>query len=335
MYGHILVPLDGSERAERALLVAARVARASGACITLVQALTVPMPIGSPYNSALLSGSWIESEELNATAYLTRISGWPLVSGLSVDTKISVKTPAAAILDTAHDMGADLIIMCSHGRTGPSRWLLGSVAEHVARHASAPVLVLRESGPIPAGPHPDPEQPMRLLVPLDGSKLAEAALRPACELISALAGPRGGALHLTVALTPLEIDARYMPEGLALEGARTYLAEAADRVRICYPQLVVTWSVSSGFDTSETLLRTAETGEDVAGAGAPSRCDLIAMATHGHTGLARWALGSITERVLHASTLPLLIVRPSVIVSELQRAPSQQPVAAQSTGREL
>jgi nucleotide-binding universal stress UspA family protein len=221
--------------------------------------------------------------------------------------------------------------MCSHGRTGPSRWLLGSVAEHVARHSGAPVLVLQESGPIPAGLHPDPTQPMRMLVSLDGSKLAEAALEPACMLISALAGPDGAAVHLTVALTPLETDVRYMPEGLALEGARTYLADATDRVRTRYPHLLVTWSVSSGFDTAETLMHTAETGEDAAGAGAPSRCDLIAMATHGHTGLARWALGSITERVLHASTLPLLIVRPSVIVSGRQPATSEQSVAATST----
>jgi nucleotide-binding universal stress UspA family protein len=327
MYTHILVPLDGSERAERALLVAARIAHATGARITLLHALPIPLSAGALYDGAMLTASQIAEQRAAAAGNLADVSGRPLLTGLSVDTQLSVQTPAAAILDTASEGHVDLVVMCSHGRSGVSRWVLGSVAEHVARHATAPVLVQREGGPIPARPHPDPEQLTRMLVPLDGSALAEAALDPAAELILALAGPHGAALHLTLVLTPLEADPEYMPEGLALVGARTYLARVADRLRSTHPLLTVTWSVASGFDTADTLLRVAETGEDAEGAGPSSRCDLIAMATHGRTGPARWALGSVTERVLHASALPLLVVRPPAL-AHAEQATRGQTVAA-------
>ncbi len=326
MYTHVLVPLDGSERAERALAVAAHIARASGAKITLLQALTAMAPIGSPYESAMASASMLEVQRAAAGDYLKRIVASPLLSGITVETVVTSETPAAAILDKAQDAHVDLIVMCSHGRSVPTRWMLGSISEHVARHAVAPVLVLREGGPVPAGPHPDPAQLTRIMVPLDGSLLAEAALTPAAELILALAGS-SAALHLTVALTPLETDPQYMPEGLALVGARTYLARIADRLRATYPSLIVSWSVASGFDTAEALLRTAEIGDDVEGAGPPSRCDLIAMATHGRSGVARWALGSVTERVLHTTTLPILIVRPAV-VAQAEQAPVARSVVA-------
>jgi nucleotide-binding universal stress UspA family protein len=187
--------------------------------------------------------------------------------------------------------------------------------------------VLREGGPIPAQPHPDPEQLTRMLVPLDGSALAEAAVGPAAELILSLAGPRGAALHLTLVLTPLEADLEYMPEGLALVGARTYLTHVAELLQTAHPLLTVTWSVAAGFDIADTLLRVAETGEDAEGAGPSSRCDLIAMATHGRAGPARWALGSVTERVLHATTLPLLVVR-SPALARAEQATRGQTVTA-------
>jgi len=329
MYAHLLVSLDGSERAERALPVAAHIARASGVRITLLQALPVYRLAGTLYDGAWMTASQIAAQQTAATGYLAEVSRRPLLTGLPVETQISTQTPAAAILDAALAGHVALIVLCSHGRSGVSRWVLGSVAEHVTRHAAAPVpvLVLRQGGPIPARPHPDPEHLTRILVPLDGSALAEAAVDTAAALILALAGPHGAALHLTVVLNPLEADPEYMLEGLALVGARTYLTHIVDHLRSVYPLLTVTWSVASGFDVADTLLHVAETGEDAGGAGPSSRCDLIALAMHGRTGPARWALGSITERVLHASTLPLLVVRPPQLAHP-EHAKQGQPVAA-------
>jgi nucleotide-binding universal stress UspA family protein len=326
MFTRIVVPLDGSERAERALPVAARIAHASGAQIILLRAVPVPVPLTSVFAPTVHDASvpaFMEASETQAKDYLERIAGSPRLAGLATEIMVPVGAPAAAILDAVASHTADLVVMCSHGATGLTRWVLGSVAQHVARHAPVPVLVLRESGPIPAGPHPDPEQPLRILVPLDGSQLAQAALGPAADLAVALAAPAPGALHVALVISPYEAAQNNMPEALVREGAKEYLAGVADRLGAstpAYGQLTITWSVGVGLDVATTLVRIAENGEDAEGAGILGGCDLIAMATHGRTGLARWALGSVTERVLQATALPLLIVRPQRIEQEEQSA---------------
>lgn len=327
MYMHLLVPLDGSERAERALPVAERIARANKGRITLIQAMSLPLPIGAPYDTAALSAYSIEQGEAEATAYLTRIAGRPLLSGLQVETVAATGGPALSILDTAREQGVDLIVLCSHGRTGPARWVLGSVAAHVARQSPVPVLVLREQGPALAHPHPAAERPLRVLVPLDGSPFAEAALVPAAELALALTGsgdpdsvPRRAeraAIHLTVVLPPSDLDRENLPDTLAFDGARAYLRSTADHLRETFPRLSVTWSVASGLDVADALLRVAATGEDTAGAMPGGRSDLIAMATHGRSGIARWTLGSIADRVLQGTKLPLLMVRPTAVAKQI------------------
>lgn len=80
-------------------------------------------------------------------------------------------------------------------------------------------------------------------------------------------------------------------------------------------RLSVTWSVTIGDDIAAGIARMAENGEDVEEVGVFEGCDIVAMATHGYSGLQRWAVGSITERVLHATRLPLLIVRPPDVVT--------------------
>jgi nucleotide-binding universal stress UspA family protein len=80
-------------------------------------------------------------------------------------------------------------------------------------------------------------------------------------------------------------------------------------------RLSVTWSATIGDDIATGIARMAENGEAVEGGGVFEGCDIIAMATHGYSGLQRWAVGSITERVLHATRLPLLIVRPPDVVT--------------------
>ena len=95
--------------------------------------------------------------------------------------------------------------------------------------------------------------------------------------------------------------------------AKTYLSSITDQLRdspLADLNLSITWSVAVAQDVAHTIIRTAENGVDAEGAGAFGRCDLIAIATHGRGGLQRWILGSITERVLGATKLPILIVRP-------------------------
>jgi nucleotide-binding universal stress UspA family protein len=223
--------------------------------------------------------------------------------------------------------------MSTRGRSGLARWALGSVAQKVAHQAPVPVLLLRDQGPSPLGSAGHVHGPLRALVPLDGSELAEAALLPAARLVGALAAPGPAAVHLVKVVDLLDLaalpedwgDARRPAEARAREWAvrqaTAYLGDVAARLRADLGDrplaLTLTWSVAVepeaftyAADVASMIVRAAEVGEPTEGATAPERCDLIAMATHGHGGLARFIMGSVAERVLHASALPLLLVRP-------------------------
>ncbi len=172
-----------------------------------------------------------------------------------------------------------------------------------------------------AGPHPDATRPLRVLVTLDGSVLAKAALEPAASLIAALATPAQGALHLVRVVKPVTPDNEEKdPQGREhfLHKAKAYLSTIVEHIReglvapaVTDLTLPVTWSVAADTDVAEAIVRVAENGEGAEGAGVFRGCDVIAIATHGRSGIRRWEMGSITERVLHATKLPLLIVRPA------------------------
>ena len=340
----ILVPLDGSERAEQAVAVAQRVARYSGPAshITLLQVVSRPAPLSGAYATVTQapSAEWIQQDVAAAKAYLAHIAGWPVFTGLNVQTKVEIGgAPAAVIVDVAEADGADLIVICSHGRTGPARWLLGSVAEHVSRQASMPVLVLHEQGAdaeretLPAdGRRTDPDRdqhfPSRALVPLDGSAFSEAALEPAATLMLALAGTKRAAIHLVVVLPPPVADPNIVPEHPELQSMRLYLMRVADRLRAIYPRLDVGWSIVPGPDAARALLGVVESGKPARSPGAPSGHDLIAMATHGRSGVPHWVLGSVTEQVLHHTHLPLLVVGPGAGDAKKAAHRTEQPQAA-------
>jgi len=317
MSKRILVPLDGSARAESALPVAARIARASGSALLLVQVVSIPVMYETP---TTYGGEFIEQAINDAEDYLKTVAKEKTLEGIQVSTSALFGAAAQTILSVAGSYNCDLIVMTSRGQTGIWRWMLGSVAQKVTRHSPIAVLVLHETGTILPGIRPD-GGPVRALVTLDGSVLAKAALEPAVRLVAALASPGHGALHLLRVIKPLAIDEQKLSaeqvEGLkrdAMRRSRSYMNSIARNLQENLqglPPLSITWSVVFGDDAAEAIIQTAESGEDAAGAGMPGRCDLIAMATHGRTGFQHWVLGSVTERVLGETRMPILIVRPA------------------------
>jgi hypothetical protein len=146
--------------------------------------------------SPILMQEAIDAGRARTAEYLARIAASNDLAGIEVQTELHAGMPAEMILSVARSQHIDVIIMCSHGDTGFKRWALGSVAQKVARHSSIPVLVLREHAGVPTNLHPEGTRPVRVLVALDGSALAEAALTPAAYLSVALSAPGQGALHL-------------------------------------------------------------------------------------------------------------------------------------------
>ncbi len=110
----------------------------------------------------------------------------------------------------------------------------------------------------------------------------------------------------------------------ALDEARTYLSALADRLRtgpVADLKLSILIAVEVGKDVANTLLKVAEHGEDAEGSPGLGRCDLIALATHGRGGLQRLAMGSVTERVLGAAKLPVLVIRPQDVQATTEHTP--------------
>jgi nucleotide-binding universal stress UspA family protein len=327
MFQRILIPLDGSTRAERAIPVVARLAHASGGSVILVRVVNKSSGFWpSMAERTTLAQQVLVADLAEAERYLADVATSPELEGVSKERVVQLGPTVSTILATAAASQADLIVMCSHGYASLTRRIIGSVAEKLARAASVPVLVLREDGPVPGEALPGARRPLRALVPLDGSAHAKAALEPAAYLIAALAGPAPGVLHLVRVVQPVTTDIEEGGMLTASAKARRYLSATAEHIRegfvapaVAKLNLDVTWSVAVDTYVAETLIRKAENAEASEGDEVLGNCDLIALATHGREGLQRWVMGSVTEQVLRDSKLPLLIVPPNV-----QRMPTRK-----------
>jgi nucleotide-binding universal stress UspA family protein len=307
MFQRILVPLDGSPRAERAIPAAAHIARASGGTVILVRV------IGTAAN--LWSSDTTQTDLTEIERYLTEIKATSNLEGIATEI-VALSGPAAfTILHAAHASQADLIVLCRHGYRGTTRMVLGSVAEKVAYHAVVPVLILNEEGPVPPSSHPEATRPLRVLVSQDGSALAVAALEPAASLIAALAAPATAALHLAWVVDP-KANEQTLEEAKQNLSAIVKQLHASLVVTGLDHTLTITWSVASGTDVASTLVSLAEHNEGAGEASVPGDYDVIAMATHGQSRAKRWPIGGTTQRVLNATRLPLLVVRALDIVDK-------------------
>jgi nucleotide-binding universal stress UspA family protein len=279
----ILVPLDGSQLSEAVLPLAEALARDHQADIVLVRALR-PEPSTEAEVAA--------QEE--AEAYLSGMAAALKAGGLPrVDWKVWYDAPDRAIADAARYNGVDLVTMSTHGRGGFSRLLFGSVAESLVRQTPVPVLLVR--GELTW----TPGAITRILVPLDGSEASEGVLRA----VEGLAGPLDLAVHLlqvveaipSPGIVELPVAAPPAVDLRPAEAAR-YLEKIAARLEA--KGLRVRAEVREG-PVVEMITRAAQ----------ESRAGLIAMATHGRSGLGRLLLGSVAEHVLRVAPVPVLLWR--------------------------
>lgn len=274
MFKKILVPLDGSKRAEEALSTAVALVEASRGEILLLRVpdatqTTTSLPHVDDYNWMRDS---LDSTSEEVQAYLSFVQNKISHPHVCVRTKVVERDPASAITDTAVSENSDLICMSTHGRAGFSRWMLGSVTERVLSNAPCPVIVTRSTNPI-----------QHILITLDGSALAEEAIIPGLEVAKAL---------------------RSKVTLLRVQDKLTFsAAEASDYLKKCAAMPAM----------GDVLLETAVTSGPVAPQilefASANQVDLIVMTTHGRTGLRRWLYGSITQKVLHGTPGALLIIR--------------------------
>lgn len=332
MFQRILVPLDGSERAEPALSVAETIAQATGGSLVLMR--VVPSPRDTTF-SMMEPVSLVQEEPASAyqaaTDYLAHQRCMLERKGRVVRTNVLVGMPAQHILSSIETEAIDLVIMCSRGETGLKRWVMGSVAQKVLRYSQAPVLILHESAGQLSNQHPAGRQPVRVLVALDGSSLAEEALQPALALSSVLSAPEKGQVHLVRVLPLLKPD--HAPEQqkaafqLDIAAAQAYLHMVETSLLDSAPDgMAYTHqaSVVGEKDIASGIIRVAEDGVPARdGHAARHACDVIALTTHGRSGLERWVMGSIAERLLDGTRLPLLVI-PASWTSECDRQETKE-----------
>jgi nucleotide-binding universal stress UspA family protein len=219
--------------------------------------------------------------------------------GFDVATQVAHGTPAPCIVDAAAEDGDTLIVMATHGYSGIRRWTLGSVTEQVIHTTTRPVFVVHGAAPPPAS---NPPHLKHILLPLDGSDFSRQALPLATEL----ATHTQATLHLLHARLPVGAYPTFARVSLANERFSDLLAE--QRQTIAQELAGVAGELQQQSIAASTSVKDGSPAEVITAEAARRQCDAIVMATHGYSGIRRWALGSVANRVLHTAPVPLLLV---------------------------
>ncbi len=286
---NILAATDFSETAERAAALAGILALRFSADLHLLHVVVL-----DEYSN-LDEGGRDQLEQLQATSEERRRELLEKSSGnhdVSV-TPILVRgiDPDEVIVETASDLGCDLIVMGTHGRRGLSHLFLGSVAERVVRTSPAPVLTLRADAVV------EPDGVTRILVPYDFSGASAEALRQAAVWADAL-NAQITLLHVVEPVVyPEFYSVDILPDNLMMR-LTTRSEEALDKAAAEHLD-------GRGCPTLVEVGRAADTIVNLAD---PDRFDLVVMATRGLSGLEHVLLGSVVESVLRRCRVPMLTV---------------------------
>ena len=304
MIRSILVPLDGSEFSEQALPTAGAIAHREGATLRLV---TVHVPTAIlPFGGSMPIEAEVERRERESAE--KRLG--QLARRVAEDYEIPVEHvlldgPVVETIDRfATETGVELIVMTTHGRSGLQRAWLGSVADGLVRRTRLPVLLLRPG-------ERAPEQRLqlaafrRVLVPLDGSALAEQIVPAAV----AVAGATASEFVLLRIVPPLGTTQPWAAEYAAfvgssdlkqrMEEAGAYLDRVAGTLR------------GKGLEVDTRVVPHSQAAIAILDEAERLGADLIAMATHGRGGVTRMVIGSVADSVLRRTVAPLLLIRPA------------------------
>lgn len=302
-YRSILVPLDGSAFAEQALPLALELARRNNA---ILQVALVHHPVPALVPAVEMPDASFEVDQdtrHKETTYLSEVVQ-RLTALHQPVSSVVLEGPVADALETQIIVtDADLVVTTTHGRGHLARFWLGSVADQLMRRLRVPILLVR------------PEEPAKqqwtgsitkVLVALDGSPFAEHIMAQALHIARAFAAR----IELLYVLEPpaaiadpsvlMVLPPSPETERAARERATDYLKKiAADLVA---PGLGVDCRVIDGSPVAATILDEARA----------TGASLIALASHGLGGVQRMVLGSVADKVIRGSTIPVLVVRPTV-----------------------
>lgn len=313
MYSKVVVPLDGSELSERSLPYARLVAGALSIPVQLVEAFNI-LPAAAPIaGAALATQRMLEEAQAQSEQYLDRMRNELRGQGYVATATALPGAPSQAIIDWVGDDPDALVVMSTHGRGGIARWALGSVADKVLHSVPNPMLLVRSTG----STVPAQVEPQAVLTPLDGSELSELSLEHAAIMATAL---RARIILLRVNPDPEVYRQQLGRAGrAAIENADSdwspveELARAdAEDARVSLERAERRLARDFGFsgDVVSQPAQSRNVAEAIVDL-ADSENAIAVMTTHGRSGINRLVLGSITDRVVRHSNVPVLVVRQS------------------------
>ncbi len=300
MYSKILVPLDGSTTAECALPMVRSLARRLAIPVELLGVIDLrEISRNAAASEGLFLDRLLEDQSRRSAEYLGKIA--KTLSGVEVKTRGEKGEAAEVIVATAAADKNTLIVMATHGRSGLNRFLLGSIAEKVLRASVNPLLLVKANELIvTAG-----ETPLTsIVVPLDGSDLAESVLPVVTELAQKL--------DLEVVL----VRAYAIPYGAYSAGEGFYdpvhleaLLRMLKQETFDYLERTVAAIMRKGLTKVSFVAKEGLSADEIIKFARETPANLVAMSTHGRSGVKRWVLGSVTEAVVRHSGDPVLVLR--------------------------
>lgn len=294
-YKRMLVPLDGSRMGEVVFPFVKELAWRLGLETTCLHICESEEDQFAPMHGAYIK--WVADTLKNQSAEAGR--------QMKVRGEVTYGQPAEGIMSYARENKSDFILMATHGRSGFSRWVLGGVASKVLRGADVPVWLIRSGAPIGC------EWPKaEVIVPLDGSRLAEGVLPYVTAVVK-----QWGADDMDVILTNV-CRVPVMPSDFSDEMRKIWEDKGRQEAAIArkesqkYLSGIQERLAADGIRTkTETLM--GKVADEVIGLASRTPYSFIAMSTHGRSGIGRWVYGSIAERILVGASSPILLVRPS------------------------
>jgi nucleotide-binding universal stress UspA family protein len=303
MYKKILVPLDGSELAERVLpYVKAVVKDKEGVSVTFIYSI---QPVDSPLVDKKFKARIEADAKEAAEKYLENLIR-KLDYRESAVCHILTGNAAERIIDYAADKKMNLIIMSTHGTSGLTRFRHGNIADKVMHGVNIPVWLIKSEHQIRTLVKEGKK--IKVLVTLDGSKLSEEAIKHATGLATQL-GKENVDLHLFRVCELFPQDERHHER--TPRNIEEYMSEEQKRIKeVCslYLGKIQNRLAKEGFSVKSSTDEGIQ-AETIISAANDLKVDFIVMSTHGRTGFSRWAFGSIAEKVIRGAECPVFIVR--------------------------
>jgi nucleotide-binding universal stress UspA family protein len=288
----IVLGIDESPCSRTALEFMKRMPWARDADWRLVSVVRDPMTV---YVMSVMAAEAVEAMQVQRdaqTSWLKGIDDELREAGVSCRATVDVSDARTSLVQAAHDEHADLLVVGAHGRTGLPRWMLGSVAAHVVVHAPCSVLVVKRAF------EPRDTRPMTILLGVDGSPCSEEAV----SLVRRLSWPRDTRLHLLSAIAP--------PRHPFVEAGPISIHAAREEARI--QQEIVSRYERLARDagwTTESSVPDGDPRTELVSTATRLDADLIAVGSHGRTGLSRLVLGSVASHLVSHAPCSVLVVK--------------------------